>query len=228
MNRYQPIPIINVNNKPSYQTTRYPEVPLSDEDIYVYITQGDRFDILAQQYYGDQSLWWIISIANTAIAGTSLPSDLTQDTLRIPQETQIRIPANYVSIINDFKVLKIEEYESYDDIVDVHIYQVVLDITESDLNVKVGWAYQGGKLFNDLPDVTPRQMRQALILSGVSMQMIEDALGALPEPSKSLALTEWEYSIAFKRQNPLVRTVGVMLGWTSDQLDDLWIMAGKL
>ena len=105
MNRYQPIPIINVNNKPSYQTTRYPEVPLSDEDIYVYITQGDRFDILAQQYYGDQSLWWIISIANTAIAGTSLPSDLTQDSLIIPQETQIRIPANYVSIINDFKVL---------------------------------------------------------------------------------------------------------------------------
>ena len=132
------------------------------------------------------------------------------------------------AFVNDFKVLKIEEYESYDDILDAHIYQVVIDITELDLNVKVGWAYQGGKLFNDLPDVTPRQMRQALILSGVSMQMIEDALGALPEPSKSLALTEWEYSIAFKRQNPLVRTVGVMLGWTSDQLDDLWIMAGKL
>lgn len=132
------------------------------------------------------------------------------------------------AFVNEFKVVKVEEHESYDDILDAHLYQIVIDITELDLNVKVGWAYKDEKLFNDIPDVTPRQMRQALILSGVSMQMIEDALNALPDPTRSLALVEWEYSIAFKRQNPLVRTVGVMLGWTSDQLDELWIMAGKL
>lgn len=132
------------------------------------------------------------------------------------------------AFVNNFKVLKIEDHESYDDILDAHLYQVVIDISELDLNVKVGWAYKGGKLFNDLPDVTPRQMRQALILSGVSMEMIETALSSLPEPNRSLALTEWEYSIAFKRQNPLVKMVAVLLGWTDDQLDDLWIMAGKL
>lgn len=107
MNRYQPIPIIRVDNKPSYQTTKYPEIPLSDEDIYVYATQGDRFDVLANQYYGDQSLWWIISIANTATAGTSLPSDLPQDSLVIPEGMQIRIPANYAEILNSFKILNI-------------------------------------------------------------------------------------------------------------------------
>jgi len=105
MNRYQPITIIKSDNKPIYQTTRYPEVPLSDEDTYVYTSQGDRFDVLANQYYGDQSLWWIISIANTAIAGTSLPSDLTQDSLVIPEGIQIRIPANYVEVLNSFKQL---------------------------------------------------------------------------------------------------------------------------
>lgn len=105
MNRYQPIAIIKSDNKPIYQTTRYPEVPLSDDDIYVYTSQGDRFDILANQYYGDQSLYWIISIANTAIAGTSLPSDLTQDSLIIPEGIQIRIPSDYVSILNSFKQL---------------------------------------------------------------------------------------------------------------------------
>jgi hypothetical protein len=105
MNRYQPISIIKVDKKPCYQTTKYPEIPLTDNDIYVYATQGDRFDILADQYYDDQSLWWIISIANTAVAGTSLPSDLPQDSLIIPEGIQIRIPANYAEVLNSFKAL---------------------------------------------------------------------------------------------------------------------------
>ena len=74
-------------------------------DIYVYTTQGDRFDILAQQYYKDSSLWWIISIANTATAGTSLPSDLPQESLIIPEGIQIRIPANYANVLDNFKQL---------------------------------------------------------------------------------------------------------------------------
>ena len=105
MNRYQNIRIVKVDKKPIYQTTKYPEIPLTDSDVYVYATQGDRFDVLANQYYGDQSLWWIISIANTAIAGTLLPSDLPQDSLIIPEGKQIRIPANYAEVLNIFKVL---------------------------------------------------------------------------------------------------------------------------
>jgi len=105
MNRYQDIPLTIFDKKPIYQTTKYPEIPLTDNDIYVYTTQGDRFDILANQYYGDQSLWWIISIANTAVAGTSLPSDLPQDSLVIPEGLQIRIPANYVEVLSSYRIL---------------------------------------------------------------------------------------------------------------------------
>ena len=103
MNRYQPILITKIDKKQVYRTTRYPEIPLNDNDIYVYSTQGDRFDILANQYYSDQSLWWIISIANTTVTGTSLPSDLPQDSLIIPEGIQIRIPANYAEVLNSFK-----------------------------------------------------------------------------------------------------------------------------
>jgi len=103
MNRYNDTPVIRIDNKLLYATSRYPEIPLSNNDIYVYTINGDRFDILANQYYKDSSLWWIISIANTAVAGTSLPSDLPQDSLLIPQGSQIRIPANYTSIISEFK-----------------------------------------------------------------------------------------------------------------------------
>ena len=103
MNRYSNIPIIKIDGKSCYQTTRYPEVPLSDNDTYVYTSIGDRFDSLAFQYYGDQSLWWVISIANTAVAGTSLPSDLPQESLVIPEGIQIRIPANYAEVLASFK-----------------------------------------------------------------------------------------------------------------------------
>ena len=105
MNRYQYTSIISADKKQYYQTTKYPEVPLSANDIYVYTTVGDRFDTLARLYYQDQSLWWIISIANTAVAGTNLPSDLPQDSLLIPEGSQIRIPANYAGVIDSFKLI---------------------------------------------------------------------------------------------------------------------------
>jgi hypothetical protein len=107
MNRYNSTPITKINNKLVYTTSRYPEVPLNNDDIYVYTTDGDRFDTLANQYYKDSSLWWVISIANTAVAGTSLPSDLPQDSLLIPQGSQIRIPADYISIVEAFQNINV-------------------------------------------------------------------------------------------------------------------------
>ena len=70
MNRYQNISTITIDKKQVYQTVRYPEIPTTSDDIYVYTSQGDRFDVLANIYYKDSSLWWIISTANG-----SLPQD---------------------------------------------------------------------------------------------------------------------------------------------------------
>ena len=105
MNRYQNIPKTKIDGKLVYQTSRYPEVPLSENDIYVYTTQGDRFDILAQQYYKDSSLWWIISIANTGNAGAGTLVSLPQSTLVIPEGIQIRIPSNYSNVVTDFNTI---------------------------------------------------------------------------------------------------------------------------
>ena len=97
MNRYQGIPITKEDSgKRAYVTSRYPEVPLSENDIYVYTTQGDRYDVLALNYYGDSSLWWVISIANPNIGFNSLV---------IPEGLQIRIPAFYAGIISAFNVI---------------------------------------------------------------------------------------------------------------------------
>lgn len=88
-----------------------------------------------------------------------------------------------------------------------------------------GWA---PTLPKNIPDVTPRQMRQALVLSGITLETIDAVLNSLPDPQKSLAKIEWEYSISFQRNRPIVAAVGQVLGWTSDQLDELWLYAGTL
>jgi phage tail protein X len=105
INRYQNIPKEKIDGKTVYKTSRYPEVPLSENDVYVISTQGDRFDVLAQQYYGDSSLWWVISIANTGNAGAGTLPVLPQNTLIIPEGTQIRIPSNPIQVYNVFNQL---------------------------------------------------------------------------------------------------------------------------
>lgn len=97
MKRYTNIPTIpSPNNKRMYASVRYPSIPRSFDDVYVYTTIGDRFDSLAQQFYGDSSLWWIISIAN---------DNLKQDSLTPPLGSQIRIPSNPSPIIAKYNSL---------------------------------------------------------------------------------------------------------------------------
>lgn len=96
MNRYQTIPTITLYGKQVYINNKYPEIPLSSADTYVITSNGDRFDTIANQYYGDPSLWWVISIAN---------QQLPQDSLIPPTGEQIRIPPNPTSTLQQFQVL---------------------------------------------------------------------------------------------------------------------------
>jgi hypothetical protein len=86
MARYSNIPILPATTDlpRRYANLKYPEVPVEFSDIYVNTTQGDRYDTLALSYYGDSSLWWIISRANAT---------LIQDSLIPPYGNQIRIPS---------------------------------------------------------------------------------------------------------------------------------------
>jgi hypothetical protein len=97
MNRYSISPtLISTSNKRYRGTTKYPDIPLSFDDLYVYVGEGDRFDVLAEQYFNDSKLWWVISIANP-----SLP----QNSYYPPTGFQLRIPSNISSIINEFETL---------------------------------------------------------------------------------------------------------------------------
>lgn len=98
MNRYRNIKIISQsNNTPKYyRDNKYPIIPLSINDIYVITNTGDRFDLLAQQYYNDYTLWWIIAIAN---------SKLPQNSLYPPVGSQIRIPVDVTTILASYDSL---------------------------------------------------------------------------------------------------------------------------
>jgi hypothetical protein len=79
-----------------------------------------------------------------------------------------------------------------------------------------------------IPDVSPRQFRTALVLSGISMASVEAAIDQLPDPDKTIAHIGWEYALAFERNNELVSNIGALLNLNSQQLDDLWLLAGTL
>jgi hypothetical protein len=97
MNRYQNIPIIkNLTGTRYYRDNKYPRIPLSVDDIYVETVIGDRLDLLSLQYYGDPSLWWVISIAN---------ENLSQNSLYIPEGSQLRIPSNPTSVLASYNQL---------------------------------------------------------------------------------------------------------------------------
>jgi hypothetical protein len=76
--------------------------------------------------------------------------------------------------------------------------------------------------------VSPRQIRTALVISGVSIQAIEQGLDSLNEPERSIAKIAWEFSNEFNRNNPLVDSLAPLLGLTQEQLDSLWELAKTL
>ena len=87
MERYDNPVILKTDytNRPYFKGKYYPNIPLSEFDVYVITTVGDRLDSLAYSYYKDATLWWVIAMANNNITrGALYPNPGTQ--LRIPTD----------------------------------------------------------------------------------------------------------------------------------------------
>ena len=85
---------IDRNGKRYLMPTIIPSIPISDTDVFVRTVVGERFDSLAQKFYGDSNLWWIIAKAN----------DMANGKIAIDNEKKIRIPMNLDSILNSVEV----------------------------------------------------------------------------------------------------------------------------
>ena len=75
-----------------YTTTYYPEIPISDSDRFVRPVDGDRIDLLANRYYGDSTLWWVVAMAN----------DVPGDSMFITPGFQLRIPGNIATALDEY------------------------------------------------------------------------------------------------------------------------------
>jgi hypothetical protein len=75
-----------------YPTTLYSQINPKSDDIYLVTVRGDRMDNLAFEYYGDPSLWWVIASAN----------NIPQDSIFIPVGSQIRVPSNISTFLDNF------------------------------------------------------------------------------------------------------------------------------
>ena len=74
-----------ITGKVFYGTILYPKIERSATDLYVESRAGDRLDLLANEFYKDVTLWWIIAQANDIGHGTMAVKGGLQ--LRIPMET---------------------------------------------------------------------------------------------------------------------------------------------
>jgi|TARA_R110002012_G_scaffold321321_1_gene548647 nucleoid-associated protein YgaU len=84
MSRYTTTDIIkDEDGKQRKATTIFPTIPINVADTFIITTSADRLDKLANIFYQDITLWWVIAAAN----------GLGKGTLVIPSNTKLRIPA---------------------------------------------------------------------------------------------------------------------------------------
>lgn len=76
-------------------------------------------------------------------------------------------------------------------------------------------------------EITMRQGRLQLLKQGL-LDSVQKAIDSMPEPQKTAANIEWEYSSALKRNNPFVLQLGAALGLDEAKIDFLFDEAAKL
>ena len=72
--------------------------------------------------------------------------------------------------------------------------------------------------------VTMRQARLALLSSG-QLSAVDSAIASMPEGQREVAEIEWEYGSTVERLSPLVAGLTPALGFTEEEMDDLFKVA---
>lgn len=96
MKRYEKVSVFERwDGKRVYKPTLYPKIQPSDTDIVIISNESDYLDSLANKYYKDPTLWYIIALANGIGMGK----------MSVEPGLQLRIPTNIHEIISEFERL---------------------------------------------------------------------------------------------------------------------------
>lgn len=99
MARYTTAKTLRDTSEKRYLSTAIiPPMPVSSNDTYIVVTSPERLDKLANTFYGDASLWWVIAATN----------GLGKGTIIVPADSRLRIPSatNIQQVINDTNNLR--------------------------------------------------------------------------------------------------------------------------
>ncbi len=102
------------------------------------------------------------------------------------------------------------------------------DFVQSD-TAQIGDTYANGTFTTPQPivpvpsEVSPAQFRRALNQLDYR-NMVEAAIAQADQDTKDM----WEYSLSLHRDNPLLVSMAEQLSITSQQLDDVFVLAGTL
>jgi nucleoid-associated protein YgaU len=93
MDRYQ----FTKTTQDRYGTTRYPKFSKQQSDLYIISREGDRLDLLANEFYKDPRYWWVLAEANNVGKGTMI----------VPAGLQLRIPFPITDLLD--RLREVEE-----------------------------------------------------------------------------------------------------------------------
>lgn len=118
--------------------------------------------------------------------------------------------------------------------VEVDSLGVLPGLVAAQANEGIGWLYDGHAFTAPPPpppvipqSVTMRQARLALHANGL-LASVQPAITSLPEPQRTQAQIEWDYSNGLERNNPFVATLGAALGLDGAGIDALFLQAAQL
>lgn len=93
MGRYNNLSVEFKNTKGLvYNSILLPYIEPVDSDILIITEEDDRLDLLANQFFGDASLWWVIATYN----------NLTDIDTKLEPGLQLRIPNTAASVTRKF------------------------------------------------------------------------------------------------------------------------------
>ena len=64
MSRYDRVRKVSENKISRIRTADFPKAEDKNSDVLLIATQGDRCDMISQQYYGTTEFWWFIASIN--------------------------------------------------------------------------------------------------------------------------------------------------------------------
>lgn len=79
-----------------------------------------------------------------------------------------------------------------------------------------------------VPQEVPMWALKELCLIRKHATDIQNALNNLPEPTKTIAMNRWDNKDTISRNSPIIAAMRLMLKWTNEYVDELFIAADTL